>query len=104
MKRTLIGILSMGLLAFAIAAYGQPSQHHAAKSAKTRTVTAAGSVCTDPSRCPAGCAHGTAMSATASSAQIHAKAGICNGTDPAHCPASCRHAAAGQTAERVASR
>ena len=107
MKRTLFGILTLGLLALAIAANGQPSKHHAAKSA--RTIVAAGAqTCTDPSKCPYGCRPKAAASAasagTFTGPPIQAAAEICNGMDPSKCPAGCRKAAAGATAERIASR
>lgn len=105
MKRTLIGVITLGLLALAIAASAQP-KHHAAKSA--RTLAASASICSDPSHCPVGCSRNGVTSATnaavSSPTVIQAGAGACNGMDPSKCPASCRNAAAGATSERIASR
>jgi len=106
MKRTLIGVFTLGLLAMAIVANGQTPKHHATKSTKTIAVSAASSICSDPSHCPQGCTRKAAMSAAnvAASTGLKAAAGICNGMDPSKCPVGCRKAAAGATAERLASR
>jgi hypothetical protein len=106
MKRTLIGVLTLGLLAMAIVANGQTSKHHATKSAKTIAVSAASSICSDPSHCPVGCSRKAAMSAAsvAAATSLNAAAGVCNGMDPSKCPVGCRKVAAGATAERLASR
>ena len=106
MKRTLIGILTLGLLAMAFAAQGQQSKQHAAKSTQTLAAAANGSICSDPSHCPHGCTRSVAMSAAtvAVSSGLKTAAGACNGMDPAKCPIGCRKAAAGASAERVASR
>jgi hypothetical protein len=106
MKRTLIGILTLGLLAMAFAAQSQPSKHHAAKSTQTLSAAANGSICSDPSHCPHGCTRSAATStaSVAVSSGLKTAAGACNGMDPAKCPAGCRKAAAGATAERLASR
>ena len=103
MKR-LIGVITIGLLAMAIAAYGQPSKH-AAKSPRTLVVASAKG-CSDPSNCPAGCVRSAAASAAtvAVNTGLKAASGMCNGMDPSKCPAGCRKAAAGATAERLASR
>ena len=106
MKRTLFGVITLGLLAMAIVANGQPAKRHTAKPARTLAVSS--SICSDPSKCPAGCSRSGVTSAAnvaASSApKLELSAGACNGMDPAKCPASCRKAAAGATAERLASR
>jgi len=106
MKRTLIGVITLGLLALALAAYAQPSKHHAAKSTKTIVASANGSICSDPSHCPQGCTRKAAMSAATVAVSSGMKTAIaaCNGMDPAKCPAGCRKAATGATAERLASR
>ena len=106
MKRTLFGIITLGLLAMAIVAQAQPSKHHAAKSTKTLAASANGSICSDPSHCPQGCTRSAATRAAtvAVNSGLKTAAAACNGMDPAKCPAGCRKAATGATAERLASR
>jgi len=104
MKR-LIGVITIGLLAIAIAAYGQPSKKHATKSTNTVAVSAAGSMC-GPANC-SGCPRGAAASAAtvATNSELKAASGMCSGMDPSKCPVGCRKAAAaGATTERLASR
>jgi hypothetical protein len=102
MKRTLFGVITLGLLAMAIAATAQPAKHHAKRA---RTLAASAAICSDPSHCPiGGCSTISAMTAMATSGQIKANAGVCSGTDPSKCPASCRKAAASAAAEQTASR
>ena len=107
MKR-LIGVITIGLLAIAIAAYAQPSKKHATRSTKTVAVSAAGSIC-GPGNC-GGCSRGAAVSAAtvatvAINSELKAASGMCNGMDPSKCPVGCRKAAAaGATTERLASR